>query len=509
MSTTKVIARNTLFLYVRMFLTMGISLYTSRVVLDVLGVDNFGIYGVVAGFISLISFVNVAMSTATQRYLAFDIGKCDWKRLNETFNATLMIHIGTAVLIVIFAETAGLWLLNEKLSIPDNRRDAARMVYHISVLSTAINITQVPYNALIIVRDRIKDFALISVLEVVLKLAIVYLLLIFDFDKLVLYAFFMLMVILIISTYYKIYCMKHFEEARFKFYFDAEYYGVLLKYSGWHLFGSLSSVAKGHGINVLLNLFFGTVLNAAYTIMMQVQNAVNVFNANFLLVIRPHIIKKYAADEMEEYRNLTIQGSKISFFLMYIIMVPIIFNIDFILNLWLKNPPAFTGIFVVLGLINLLIDSLSGTLMTAVQATGKVKWYQIILGLFLFMNLPVSYLVYSFYRIPELSFYVGMVLSILSLIFRLIFLNHLVGFEIRLYIRKVFLPTLMVSAVAIVIYYLDWLKSPTDFFGLIRNVSTITVVNLLAAFLLGASTQERQLLYRTGGGLLKKIKIKI
>lgn len=510
MSTSKAIAKNTLFLYIRMFLTMAVSLYTSRVVLNVLGVEDFGIYGAVAGFVSLFGFLNAAMSTATQRYLAVDTGRKDWVKLKETFNSTLVIHCFIAVAIIIFCETIGLWFLNNRLNIPEDRLNAANMVYHVSVLSSAVSITQVPFNALIIVRDRIKDFATFSIVEVILKLAIVYLLGISNSDKLVLYSVLLLSVTLIISTYYKVYCLRHFEESRFKWYFNKGYYKNLLQYSGWNLFGSLSAVAKGQGINILINLFFGTVLNASYAVMLQVQNAVNVFNSNFLMVIRPQIIKKYAGGQFEEYQRLTMQGSKFSFLLMHILIVPIVFNIDFILKLWLKNPPDFANIFIVLSLVNLLIDSFSGTLMTAVQATGKIKWYQIILGLFLFFNLPISYLVYSLYKMPELSFYVGIVLSIFSLAFRLTFLKYLINFQVEYYLMKVILPSLLIVCFTGILYHINpfGICNAINLSQFILNSVLITLINIIALLFVGLTRKERGVLFRGIEKWLNRLPIK-
>lgn len=507
MSTSKAIAKNTLFLYARMLLTMGVSLYTSRVILDVLGVDDFGVFGAVAGFVSIFGFLNAAMSTATQRYLAFDTGRNDWVKLKETFNSTLVIHCLIALVIIIFCETAGIWFVNNRLNIPVDRLKAASMVYHVSVLSSAISIIQVPFSALIIVRDRIRDFATFSIVEVILKLAIVYLLKIFDFDKLILYSILSLLVTFIVSIYYKVYCLLNFEESKFKWYFNREYYKDLIHYSGWNLFGSMSAVAKGQGINILINLFFGTVLNAAYAVMLQVQNAVNVFNLNFLTVICPQIIKKYASGQFEEYQRLTASGSKFSFILIYLLVVPVIFNIDFILNFWLKNPPDFANIFILLSLINLLIDSFSGTLMTAVQATGKIKWYQIILGLFLFFNLPISYLVYYFYRMPELSFYVGIILAIFSFVFRLLFLKYLINFKLKSYIVEVVLPSLVIVIFATILYCINpfGVCSAINLYQFLFNSMLITLINIVMVLFIGLTETERKLLLDKGGKVLKKM----
>lgn len=490
-----------------MFLTMAVTLYTSRVVLNVLGVHDFGIFGVIGGFVSLFGFLNAAMSSATQRYLAYDVGKKNWEKLRETFNATFIIHCGIAIIIVIFCETVGLWFLNNRLNIPEDRLLAANIVYHFSVLSSALTITQVPFNALLVVRERMRVFANFSIVEVTLKLLVVYLLSLSTYDKLIFYSVLLFVVTFLITSYYKVYCLRHFEESRFKWYYDKGYYTELLQYSGWNLFGSISTVAKGQGINILLNIFFGTIMNASYTVMLQVQNAVNLFNSNFLTAIRPQIIKKYANGELHAYQKLTMSGSKFSFLLLYMLVLPIIFNIDFILKFWLGDPPDYANIFIILSLINLLIDSLSGTLMTAVQAIGKIKWYQIILGGFVFLNLPISYLVYYFYKIPELSFYVGIILAILSLVFRLLFLKKLIDFDIKCYLIKVIVPILTLVglwyvATCLKIYNL---LSANDFLTFCKSIVLITLFNFMSIVTVALTREERGWLYKSLKKYFRKI----
>ena len=291
MSTTKTIAKNTVFLYIRMFLTMGVSLYTSRVVLNTLGVEDYGIFSVVGGIVVLFGFFNAAMSSATQRYLAFDIGKKDDQRLHKTFNVTFIIHIGIALLIFLLAETIGLWYVNNRLNVPDTRMTAVNWVYQFSILTSLVGVMQVPFNALIIARERMNVFALLSIIDVILKLGVVYLLLIVTFDKLILYSILVFTVSLLVALGYRLYCYKHFRESSLKWYKDKAYYKELLSYSGWNLFGNIAAVARGQGINLVLNVFFGTVVNAAYGITMQIQNSVRIFVNNFQLAVNPQIIK--------------------------------------------------------------------------------------------------------------------------------------------------------------------------------------------------------------------------
>lgn len=491
MSNNK-IAKNTLLLYFRMILTMIVTIYTSRVVLNVLGVEDYGVYGIVGGVVALFGFLNSAMSAATQRYLAFDIGKDDFVRLRNTFNATLIIHVVIAFLIIMIGETLGMWFLKNKLIIPADRIDSAKFVFHLSLISAGIAITQVPFNALIIARERMNVFAVFSIVEVVLKLIIVYLLFIVDTDKLKLYSILLLIVTILVSSFYKIFCFINFKESKFKWLYDKEYFIELISYSGWNLFGSISAVAKGQGINIILNLFFGIVVNAAYAIMIQVQSAVNIFVANFLTALRPQIIKNYASNNLNDYYNLIIKGSKYAFYLLFIIVVPIIYNIDFILKFWLKTPPKFTNIFIILSLLNLLIESLSGTLMTGVQATGEIKWYQIILGGFLFLNLPVSYFIFLNYKIPYLTFTVAILLSCFSLFFRLVFLKKIIQFNIRLYFEEVIIPVLILSISSGIIFYFghEFIKT-SNIVDLFLKSTYAIVFNIFLIFLVGMTKEEK------------------
>ncbi|MGL4583180.1 MAG: oligosaccharide flippase family protein, partial [Flavobacterium sp.] len=344
MSNTKTIAKNTLFLYFRMFLIMGVTLYTSRVVLQQLGISDYGIYSLVGGIVAMLGFFNAAMSSATQRYLSFDIGKGDEQKLRKTFSATLTIHILIAVLALILAETIGLWYINYKMVFPDDRLYAVNVVYQFSILTFLLAIVQVPYNALIIARERMKVYAYVSILEAGLKLAIVFILILGE-DKLILYSILIFVVAFVIRMIYQLYCQRQFKESKYRFEYDKEYFGELLAYSGWNLFGNFAAVARGQGVNMVLNLFFGTVVNAAYGITMQIQGAVQMFVTNFQMAVNPQIIKSFASGDKERMFNLVFQSSKFSYFLILLIVGPLVFNIDFILELWLGEVPQATNVF--------------------------------------------------------------------------------------------------------------------------------------------------------------------
>src|SRR5690554_4827200 len=344
MSNSKSIAKNTMFLYVRMILTMGISLYTSRVVLNVLGIEDYGIYSIVGGIVALFSFFNSAMSSATQRFLSYDIGNGDKKKLSQTFNSTVNIHIIIALIIIICAETIGLWFINHKLNIPEDRIEALNWIYQFSLFTFIVTVLQVPFNALLIAREHMKVYAYFSIVEVLLKLIIVYLLFILPFEKLKTYAVLVFCVALIVAILYRVYCRFNFIESKYYFYYNKSTYSDLLSFSGWSLFGNIAALARGQGSNIILNIFFGTTVNAAYGITSQVRGAVSVFVSNFQLAVNPRIVKSYAQDKLDECHKLIFQSSKISFFLLFIIVIPIIYNVTFILEIWLKNVPKYTDV---------------------------------------------------------------------------------------------------------------------------------------------------------------------
>ncbi|MEC4116374.1 oligosaccharide flippase family protein [Myroides phaeus] len=452
MSSSKTIAKNTLFLYFRMFLIMGVTLYTSRVVLQQLGVSDFGIYSLVGGIVAMLGFFNAAMSSATQRYLSFDIGKGDFERLQKTFSATLTIHIIIAVLALVLAETIGLWYINYKMVFPEDRLYAVNVVYQFSVFTFLLGIIQVPYNSLILARERMSVYAYVSIFEAIFKLVIVFLLALGQ-DKLQLYAILTFVVAFIVRLIYQVYCRKQFKESKYKYEYNKEYFGELLSYSGWNLFGNFAAVARGQGVNMVLNLFFGTVVNAAYGITMQVQSAVQMFVNNFQMAVNPQIIKSFATGDKSHMKKVVFNSSRFSFFLLIIVIYPFLIHVKEILSLWLGIVPNSAVMFCQLALISLLIDSISGSLMIAVQATGKVKWYQIILGSFIFLNLPISYLVLLAGGEDYSVFVVLIIVTILTLVFRMFFLKSILEFEPLDYFKKVLLPLIKVSGLLIYSYY--------------------------------------------------------
>ncbi|WP_289024194.1 MATE family efflux transporter [uncultured Salegentibacter sp.] len=480
MSSSKAIAKNTLFLYFRMFLVMGVALYMSRIVLEQLGVSDYGIYSLVGGIVALFGFLNSSMSSATQRYLAFDLGKRDEERLQKTFSATLTIHIAIAILILIIAETIGLWYVNFKVVLPPDRLFAANVVYQFSVLTALVGIIQVPYDALIIAYEKMNVYAYISIVEVMLKLVLVFSLVVYGGDKLIAYAVMMFLVSLIIRLAYQLYCRRNYSASKYKFEYDRIYYKELIGYSGWNLFGGVASVSRGQGINIVLNLFFGTVVNAAYGLTLQVQSAVNQFVINFQKAVNPKIIKNYSEGNSEQMHKLIIQSSKFSFLLMFLLVAPILFNTEFILNLWLKKPPKFTVIFVQLSLVSILIDSISYSFRTGIQATGNIKGYQATVGIIQILSIPISLIWLYLGGQPEAVFYSIIVVTFLSLLSRIYFVKKQLRINLHHFFTQVLGRIFFISALAYSFTHLfNSIEFKSNWWQLVTSVFITSLLVLL------------------------------
>ncbi len=491
MTATKRIAKNTLFLYVRMFLIMGVTLYTSRVILSALGISDFGIYSIVGGIVAMFGFINGAMLSATQRYLSVDIGKGDLAQLNKTFNSTLSIHFFLAIVILLVGETLGLWYVNNKLEIPESRLYALNVVYQFSLFTLFLNIIQVPYNSLILARERMSIYAYVSIIEVILKLLVAFSLLYFESDKLILYSGLTFGIAVIIRVIYQVYCRRKFEETRFKFEIDWIYYKELLAYSGWNLFGNLSHVAKSQGLNLVLNLFFGTVMNTAYGLSLQVQSAVTQFLTSFQSALNPQIIQSYAAENKQRSLDLMFMGSRLSFVLMLILVSPLILNTEYVLGVWLGVYPEETISIVKLVLVAVLIDSISGSFMTGILASGKIKIYNIIIGTINIFIVPISYFLLKLGYSYSVIFFVLLLFSFFSFFLRVLFLNNILEVSFSDLFRK-----LLIRIVPLIIAVLGCGVVVYNFYRLslayfVLSSFLLVVVILVAAFFITLTTEER------------------
>lgn len=393
LSNNKRIAKNTIVLYLRMFLVVGIGLYTSRVVLATLGVEDYGIYGVVGSIVAMLGFLNSAMSTSTSRFLTYEMGQDNIETLQKTYSSAMMVHYIIAIIVFVVSETIGLWFLCNKLVIPENRILAAHIVYQISIVSAMLTITQVPYNASIIAHEKMDIYAYVEILNVALKLLIVYLLTIGDFDKLILYAILMFAISFMIRVIYRIYVFRHFEECKFKWMWDENYIKPLLGFSGWSLYPSFCFTARQQGINFIINIFGGAAVNAASSLATTIFNIVEQFSTNILTASRPPIIKLYAKNEHESMLRLTQQISSVASVLYGFIALPVILECHYLLSVWLVNVPYYTEGFCILLLISTFFSLNNNCLYTIIQANGNIRLHSLLAGSTALLVLPILYVV--------------------------------------------------------------------------------------------------------------------
>jgi len=395
-ANNKRIAKNTVLLYIRMLLSIVVSLYTSRVVLQTLGVDDYGIYGVVGGVVVMFSFLNASMSGATSRFITFALGKESKEEVNKTFSTALIIHIGIALAVIILSETIGFWFLEKKLVIPEDRMNAARIVYQFSVLAMAVQVTQVPYNASIISYEKMDVYAYVELLNVFLKLGIVYLLMVCNFDKLMLYAALVLAVNVIIAFSYRIYCVKKFDTCKFHWVIDKKLLIPMLSFSGWDLYGNMCYSVRQQGVNMLINMFFGVALNAANSVATTVQGTLFSLSANVIQAFRPQIIKQYAQAKYKEMESLMCNSVRYSILLFAMVGVPLAYKMYPIMELWLgtvpENAPEFCVVLLAISLFNLI----NSVLCTAIHATGKIKLLSMVSGTVYLMTIPVIFLLFKY-----------------------------------------------------------------------------------------------------------------
>lgn len=449
----KRIAKNTMFLYFRMIIIMAVSFYTIGVVLDVLGVTDFGLYNLVASFVAIMVFLNGTLTSGTQRFLTFEIGKNDLKKLKQTFSTALLIHIALAFLILLLGETIGLWFLYEKMNIPADRFDAAFWAYQFAVFSTMVTVMQVPYNALIIAHERMHIFAYISIVEAVLKLLIVYLLLLSSYDKLVTYAILMFLVSVFIAFIYRTYVLKNYEESHLEFSFDRDIVKSMMHFSGWNIFGTLGSLLSAQGINIILNIFFGPVAVAARAISMQVSGGLSQFVNGFQQAVTPQITKLYASNQLEEMNKLLYQNSKYAFLLLWFLALPVLMQTEYILNLWLVEVPQNATVFCQIIIVHGLISSLNRPYVMAIHATGNMKQTNVTAGVILILVLPISYILLDngFSIITPLIIY--MIATVLCFIIELYYLKKWINVSVISLFKNTLFPVAMIAILSIIPLY--------------------------------------------------------
>ena len=486
------IAKNTLMLYIRMLLIMAVNLYTSRVVLNALGVEDFGIYNVVGGVVAMFSVLSGSLSASITRFITYELGKGNEESLKKIFSSSVTIQIGLAFLIIILAEAVGVWFLNGKMNIPDNRIVAANWVFQLSVLTFVINLISVPYNASIIAHERMSAFAYISILEALGKLAIAFFITISPIDRLVFYAILMCFVALCIRFVYGIYCKRHFEECTYHFIFDTELLKQMFGFAGWNFIGASSAVLRDQGGNVVINLFCGPAVNAARGIAFQVGNAVNGFVSNFMTALNPQITKSYATGERDYMMTLIHQGARLSFYILLLISLPVLVNTSYILSFWLKTVPDHTELFVQLVLVFAMGESISNPLITAMLATGNIRNYQLIVGGLQMMNLPVSYILLRTGSFPEAVIIVAIIISQCCLAARLFMLRGMIGLSVKGYLKKVYINVLIVTVLSAIVPFLIASRLEDTFVNFVLLCCLSVACTGLTVYYVGCNKTERR-----------------
>lgn len=498
MTTTennKRIARNTLLLYFRMLFLMIISLYTSRIVLNALGVEDFGIYNVAGGVVAMFSILSGSLSAAISRFITYELGKNNVLKLKTIFSSAITIQIGLGIVIAFFAETIGIWFLNTQMNIPIERMTAANWVLQFSIITFIINLISVPYNAVIIAHEKMSAFAYISIFEAIGKLLIAYLITISPIDKLIFYAILMCGVAIAIRLLYGYYCKRHFDECRFHFIWNKQIFQQIFSFAGWNFIGASSAVLRDHGGNIIINLFCGPTVNAARGIAFQVNNAIQGFVSNFMTALNPQITKSYAAKNYTYMMTLIFQGARLSFYMLLLLSLPIIINTHYLLTLWLNTVPEHTVLFVRLVLIFAMSESISGPLITAMLATGNIRNYQIIVGGLQMLNLPTSYILLSLGAIPETVLIVAVLISQCCLMARLYMLKKMIKLKIKDYLKKVYFNIITVSIIAIILPICMQERLAENFINFLLSSLICMLCTYLSIYYIGCSYEERKFIY--------------
>ena len=487
----KRVAKNTVILYFRMLFQMVVYLYTSRVVIRELGMEDYGIYDVVGAAIGIMMFLNNSMLNCTQRFITFAIGKSDSEYLKKVYSVSLTIHLVLALLVIVFGETVGLWYVCNEMVIPASRFDAALVVYHCSLVAAVFMVVNVPYNSAIIAYEKMTAFAAITILDVCLKLLIILLIPFVAGDKLKNYALMMLAEAFLIRLIYSFYCKYKFKNLQYVWVKSRSLYKEMLGFAGWSTFGNFAYVCNIQGMNLLLNAFGGALLNAARGAAFQVQVAVTSFTASFQTAINPQITKSYAAGDYAAMNKLVLRSSRFSFFLLLLIALPLALEMPQILSVWLTNVPPYAVVFTRLLLCVTLVEAVANSMMIGVSATGKIRNYHIVIGLTLICALPLAWLLLKVTGNPAMAFVAQLVMVLVAQFLRLFFCRKLFKFSISLFIKEVFIPIMKVGVCAVIPSYLAHCYFGVGILPSVAVVAVAIVSVIASVALLGLTKGER------------------
>lgn len=489
------IAKNTLFLYIRLAFILLVSLYTTRVVLTVLGVEDYGIYNVVAGFVSLFSFLNASMSNCTQRFYNFKKGTEGGEGMNEVFNTSLLIQFVIMMLSLVLLETFGLWYINCKMVIPEGRLVAANWLFQFSVAQLLLVVMQIPFLGAVIVKEKMDYYALVGVLDVILKLGIVIALPYANADKLIFYGSFLLFTAILNFLLYSVYARKHFDFIRLRFHFNNTLFKEMLSFTGLSVLDSVAYILKGQGLNVLINAFCGTVVNAARGVAYQISNALSGFQSNIIVAFKPQLTQSYAGENIERVKSLMYSSSKISYILLGTFSVPIIVEINYILNLWLKGVvPDYTIAFTILVLIDMVVSSLNTPLSVTIQAVGKIRDYQIIRNIVTLLVVPISWVAMKLGANPTSVFIVTLAITLVVQPISMVLLHRVFPYSYKEYNHKVLLPCVIFTVLSPIIPYVMTLFLPEGFWRLVVVTVISIAISIAIAFVFVFDKKESELI---------------
>ena len=500
---TKVVAKNTGYLYLRMILVMGVSLFTSRVILRTLGFEDFGIYNVIGSVVVFLSFFQAALRNATFRYLTYNLGEGNTERLKRVYSMAINTHLLLAIILLFVMEIGGIWFLNNKLNIAEDRMQAANWVYQFSLIQFCVSIIRTPFESNILAHEKMDFYAVTSIMDVVLKLIIVYLLTIIPADKLIVYSLLMLVVALILALWYILYCNRFFSDTKYIRYWDKGMFNQFASYSGWSLLVNGACITRSQCISIFFNLFMGVLANAALGIANQVISALNLFVTNFTQAFKPQLIKSWASKDYDYFMKLIFSTSKISFYLLLLISVPVVVNIDFALRVWLGDYPSMAPIYIESIIFYYLVDALQEPLVCSVHATGNLKFHQIMVSSIVFLFIPVSYLMLKMGCSGESVLIANFITNLICAFGRTIYMRKLINLDVKLYLKKVVVPIVVITCLAMPIplgikYYLH--ESWTN---VIINCTLSVSLICTLCFTIGLNKSEKQLVYSIP--VLKKI----
>lgn len=487
------LAKNTLMLYFRTFLIMGVSLYSVRVLLDVLGLEDYGIYNLVGGVVISLGVINASLSGASSRFISYAIGVNDDNLLRKYYSSIKLIHIVLALVVLLLGETLGLWLVTEKLVIPANRISAALICYQLCLLTSLISIISVPYNSLIMSYEKMEIYAYISILEAILKLAIIFVLPYIGLDKLITYGILLLITQIVVRGCYNLYCIRNFYISKVKAKYDKNVFGEIFLFAGWTLLGQMAYMAYTQGISILLNLFFGPIVNAARGVANQVQNGAGILAKNFQVAIRPQIIKSWAQSEIEDVKKLVVMTTKMGYYLTALTVFPIMLCTRPILSLWLKNIPDHCVAFINLTLIAMLVESFSNAIVVAVHAVGKIKQFQIYESLVLFMIIPIGYIQLRFFNSSaESVLLMYIIVQLIAQIVRVKIVLPMINMRVKEYIFKIF-PKLLLVTMFILLPVVFFRIKSCETVCLLFSILLMFIYMIIIFFAIGLSCEERNL----------------